>query len=226
MVMIVVLVCLRLSYWQLQRADSKAQQLTQIASLQDKGVMNWQQMQQLPNEWNKTGLQLLLTGTLIPNYIWLLDNQVYQGQVGYDVLVLLRLENNEHILLVNLGWVKAPISREQLPSIKLPHTSISLHLQLKQGNLKGFTLQGADQNHSNGWPRRVQFIDLESFILQSSEAMVDFIGYRLGAGDDIATPHYEAVVMSPDKHRAYALQWLLIAVACVVVAIFASKKRK
>lgn len=226
MVMIVVLVCLRLSYWQLQRADSKVQQLMHITSLQNKGVMNWQQMQQLPNGWNKTGLQLLLTGMLIPNYIWLLDNQVYKGQVGYDVLALLRLENNEHIVLVNLGWVKAPLSREQLPSIKLPNTSISILLQLKQGNLKGFTLQEGEPEPSKSWPKRVQFIDLESFILESKKPMVDFIGYRLGAGDDIATPHYEAVVMSPDKHRAYALQWLLIAVACVVVAIFASKKRK
>jgi surfeit locus 1 family protein len=31
--------------------------------------------------------------------------------------------------------------------------------------------------------------------------------------------------MSPQKHNAYAVQWFLIAFACVVVAIFASKKR-
>jgi cytochrome oxidase assembly protein ShyY1 len=31
--------------------------------------------------------------------------------------------------------------------------------------------------------------------------------------------------MSPEKHYAYSVQWFLIAVACVVVAIFASRKR-
>jgi cytochrome oxidase assembly protein ShyY1 len=51
------------------------------------------------------------------------------------------------------------------------------------------------------------------------------MAYRQGAGDALAIPHYKAVVMSPQKHQAYAVQWFLIALACVVVAIFASKKR-
>ena len=56
--------------------------------------------------------------------------------------------------------------------------------------------------------------------------MIDFIGYRQGIADEIAAPHYQAVVMSPEKHQAYAVQWLLIAIACLVIAVFAFKKKE
>jgi len=225
-VMIVVIVCLRLAYWQLQRADAKTQQLAHIAKLQSQGVMTWQQMQQLPSQWNKTGLQVAVNGQLDNQQYWLLDNQVYQGQVGYDVLVMLTLANSAETILVNLGWVKAPATRAELPSVSLPSSLKSTTIQLKQGKLSGFSLQDKQAQSEEGWPKRVQTIDLSLFTKQSGQAMASLIGYRQGNGDEIATPHYQAVVMSPQKHQAYAVQWLLIGVACVVVALFASKKKE
>ena len=226
-VIVVVLVCLRLGYWQLQRAEAKTQQLAHIASVQAQGVMQWPQVQALPSDWNKTGVQATLTGTIDSNHYWLLDNQVYQGQVGYDVLTLFKPTTSKTPLLTNLGWVKAPTSREQLPAIALPNNPITINVQLKQGKLSGFTLDNTSLNklEDDSWPKRVQTIDLQLFTQQAKQAMVDFIGYRQGAGDELGIPHYQAVVMSPQKHYGYAVQWLLIALACVVVAIFASKRR-
>ncbi|WP_392344333.1 SURF1 family protein [Pseudoalteromonas prydzensis] len=226
-VIVVVLVCLRLGYWQLQRAEAKTQQLAHIASVQAQGVMQWPQVQALPSDWNKTGIQATLTGTIDSNHYWLLDNQVYQGQVGYDVLTLFKPTTSKTPLLTNLGWVKAPTSREQLPAIALPNHPITINVQLKQGKLSGFTLDNTAKNQpeNDRWPKRVQTIDLQLFTQQAKQAMVDFIGYRQGAGDELGIPHYQAVVMSPQKHYGYAVQWLLIALACVVVAIFASKRR-
>lgn len=226
-VIVVVLVCLRLGYWQMQRAEAKTQQLAHIASVQAQGVMQWPQVQALPSDWNKTGVQATLTGTIDNDYYWLLDNQVYQGQVGYDVLTLFKPATSKKPLLINFGWVKAPISREQLPAIELPNQPITINVQLKQGKLSGFTLDNASANKlgEDSWPKRVQTIDLQLFTKQAEQTMVDFIGYRQGAGDELGIPHYQAVVMSPQKHYGYAVQWLLIALACVVVAIFASKRR-
>lgn len=225
-VIVVVLVCLRLGYWQIQRAEAKQQQLAHIANVQAQGVMQWLQVQELPSDWNKTGIQATLTGTIDSDYYWLLDNQVYQGQVGYDVLALFNPATSKKPLLINLGWVKAPASREQLPSIELPNRPITINVQLKQGKLSGFTLESTSSKPTNNrWPKRVQNIDLQLFTQQAQQPMVDFIGYRQGVGDELGIPHYQAVVMSPEKHYGYAVQWLLIAVACVVVAVFASKRR-
>ncbi|BDF95789.1 SURF1-like protein [Pseudoalteromonas sp. KAN5] len=220
------MVCLRLSYWQVQRAQAKTQQLTHIASVQAQGLMQWSQVQALPNDWNKTGVQATLTGRINGDGYWLLDNQVYQGQVGYDVLMLFKPTTSKVPLLINFGWVKAPVSREQLPSITLPSKPITINVQLKQGKLSGFTLDNAAIKPEDGrWPKRVQTIDLQLFTQQAEQAMADFIGYRQGLGDELGIPHYQAVVMSPQKHYGYAVQWLLIALACVVVTVFASKRR-
>jgi len=36
---------------------------------------------------------------------------------------------------------------------------------------------------------------------------------------------YKPVVMLPEKHRAYAIQWFLLAFACIGVFFFASYQR-
>jgi len=223
LVVIVVLVCVRLGFWQLQRADQKQQQLNAIENIQQQGVMSWAQLQQLPKEWNKTGVLVSLSGYFDTNNYWLLDNQIYNGQVGYDLLTLLKLPDESRFLLVNLGWVKAGRSREALPNVTIPSGKFTLTAQIKEDNLSGFTL--ANSNTQSDLAKRIQIIDLQSLSSQSQRTLVDFMAYRQGDEDEIAAPHYEAVVMSPEKHYAYSVQWFLIAIACVVVAIFASKKR-
>lgn len=222
-VAIVVLVCVRLGYWQLERAAQKEQQLTAIAKMQTQGVMSWQQLTTLPANWNKTGVLVELTGKIVNQQYWLLDNQVYQGQVGYDLLVLFKPNQVSRTLLVNLGWVKAPISRSELPTIQLPKGFITFNAQIKEQNLIGFSLE--TNNDPQDLPKRIQTIDLTTLSKQSQHPLFKFMAYRQGAGDTLATPHYKAVVMSPQKHQAYAVQWFLIALACVLVAFFANKKR-
>lgn len=223
MVVIVVLVCVGLGFWQLERGEKKQQQLNAIAQLQTHGVMSWSQLIALPVSWNKTGILVELQGKMIPDTFWLLDNQVYQGKVGYDLLVLFKPRNETRVILVNLGWVKAPITRDILPKITLPKGEVIIKAQIKQDNLEAFTLQSEAQSHI--FSSRIQSIDLAKLATQSAQPLVEFIAYRQGSGDNIAIPHYKAVVMSPQKHKAYAVQWFLIACACIVIAFFAGKKR-
>ena len=223
MVVIVVLVCVRLGFWQLERGEQKQQKLSAISKLQTQGVMSWQQLLNLPKDWNKTGVLVQLTGRFVEGQYWFLDNQVYNGQVGYDVLALLKPNNATRPILVNLGWVKAPMSRDSLPKVTLTGDVFTLNAQIKENNLSGFSLE--DETTSADLPRRIQTIDLNRLGNQSQQSLINFMAYRQGAGDDIAIPHYKAVVMSPQKHNAYAVQWFLIAAACIVVAVFASKKR-
>ncbi|MEI8617499.1 SURF1 family cytochrome oxidase biogenesis protein [Pseudoalteromonas sp. B193] len=87
MVVVVVLVCVRLGFWQLERGEQKQQQLTAIAKQQTRGVMSWSQLLNLPDSWNKTGVLVELKGRFVQNQYWLLDNQVYNGQVGTTYLL-------------------------------------------------------------------------------------------------------------------------------------------
>lgn len=223
--LLVVLTCLFLANWQLNRAQDKQQRLDNISVVQAKGVMSWSELKSLPENVDKTGIKLQLTGHLQSDQYWLLDNRVFEKQVGFDVVGLFYPEQSKQAIVVNLGWIKAPKSRQQKAQVTLPSTKISLNVQLKQGELAGFYLQAQALNNEP-WPKRIQYIDLalmqQEVQQESNTQLIDFMAYSSEARFSLQ-PHYKPVVMPPEKHFAYALQWLLIGIAALLVFLFAVK---
>ncbi|MBD1582024.1 SURF1 family protein [Pseudoalteromonas sp. S16_S37] len=221
LVTLVVLVCLALAYWQWQRAIDK-QMLTHQLDKQLK--LNSVQMLELPAEQNN-GLSSVITGHFVRPFIWFLDNQVLDGQVGFDVLALLRLNSKtDKTVLVNLGFVAAEQGRKT-PVVELPSHEVTLDILIKSQDLVGFTL-ASEPSMNSEQPQLLQYIDLEFLSEFSQEVMYPLVTYQQGVQPIVAKPHYQHVVMSADKHKAYALQWLLIAFAAVVIAYVAIKKGK
>ncbi len=218
-VLLVVAVCIGLANWQWQRAQQKQQRLDDIQMMQAKGLLDWSGLFLLPETLDKTGLRLQLTGFVRGKQYWLLDNRTFKGRPGYDLLALFYPNGSAQGLLVNFGWVALGNSRNELPQVRFPEDEITLSVQLKQGDLSGFYLPGAEQVKA-GWPKLIQYIDVQQQALQSSAQLLDFMAYAVDF-NGVAQPHYEPVVMLPEKHRAYAFQWLLIALAAAVIYIFA-----
>jgi surfeit locus 1 family protein len=223
LVLIVVVVCLGLAKWQWQRAEQKQQRLDNIEMMQQKGLLSWPGLTLLPETLDKTGLRLKLQGKVQSEKYWLLDNRTLNGRPGYDVIAIFNPTGSEIGLLVNFGWVRQGLSRNKLPQVPLPEQPLRITVQLKQGDLAGFYLPGAELA-STGWPKLIQFIDIHQQAQQSQAQLVDFMAYAVDS-DDFAQPHYQPVVMPPEKHLAYALQWLLIALSAVVVFVFAMRNQ-
>lgn len=219
----VVAICVGLANWQWQRAHQKQQRLDNIQVMQEKGLMTWKHLNVLSETLNKTGLQLTLTGKLHTKQYWLLDNRTLNGRHGYDLLAVMTPQGSEQSILVNFGWVALGTSRDLLPNTQLPEKTLTFSVQLKQGDLAGFYLDGAEKTGSE-WPKLIQFIDIDEQAKQSDFKLVDYMAYAV-AINDFAQPHYEPVVMPPQKHIAYALQWLLIAFAATVVFVFAMRSQ-
>ncbi|MDK1288995.1 SURF1 family protein [Pseudoalteromonas umbrosa] len=218
-VTIVMSVCFRLSYWQWQRAGDKQAQLSMLTERFDNHALG-----EVESTDNWQGANIDLKGKLVPNQWWFLDNQILHGQVGYDLIALFEADNTDTLFVINLGFVPARDSRSQLPVIALPLNQIEVNVQFKIGVWSGFTLaKSPDQSayHHNV----LQYLDRayferESKLPISSQLLIAKQGVIQGV-----TPHYKAVVMSPDKHRAYALQWLLIGLSAGVIAYFATRKK-
>lgn len=222
-VLVVVAVCLGLTNWQWQRAEQKQQRLDDIYIMQQKGLLDWSGLTLLPETLDKTGLRLQLQGKVQSKKYWLLDNRTLNGQPGYDLLAIFYPTGSALGLLVNFGWVAQGSSRNKLPQVQLPEQPLSITAQLKQGDLSGFYLPGAEQA-GTGWPKLIQFIDIHQQEQQSQVQLVDFMAYALDS-DSFAQPHYQPVIMPPEKHLAYALQWLLISLSAVVVFVFALRNQ-
>lgn len=220
-VMFVSLTCAGLAIWQYERAQEKISIEAQISHLSKQGVFTTDELKTLPKSWLVTGLKVSLSGLRSSEYWWL-DNKIVDGQFGYDLIVALKPQDFQSWWLVNLGWFKGNIDRNILPSISLPHM-MSVEGYLKSGNLKSFSLTNTPFDSSNA--KRVQYLTPEIAQTILKHPVAPFIVYAEQA-DVLGQLHYKPLNMSADKHYAYALQWLLLSIAALVIGFFLYKRGK
>lgn len=204
-------VLLRLGFWQLERAEEKQQALSKLAQQQDLSIENWVAVEDFDSIHSH---RVKFKGTIVGQQVWLLDNRVFEGQVGYSVITQFKIKGIERYALVDWGWVKAPVSRAELPTIELPDAELLLQGLVKTMDFRQVVLK---QTSEVGWPRRIQSLrelDLSQGIIYADSGLVEGL-----------VQIYKPVVMPPEKHQAYAMQWFLLALACAAIFVFASRKR-
>lgn len=208
-------ILIKLAAWQWQRAAEKTTQLQQLSVMQQQGPLRFSQvLLRLPAEAD--GAIVQDTGNWLAPYIWLLDNRIVEGRVGYDVVIPVQFYDSSSLLLVNLGWVRAPQSRAELPNIDIP-SSINVN-GLLRSQLGGLRL--GQNTDGSGWPLRIQQIELLELQKSLPVPLYHAMVYQQQGSDFI--PHYQAVVMPPEKHRGYAFQWFMLGLAVLGVALAAS----
>ncbi len=210
-------ILINLSWWQLSRASEKTAQLQRLAALQTAGALTPAQLATLEPA-AIDGAPLNGEARWLAPYSWLLDNQIVGGQVGYDVIVPVQAKGLNQLLLVNLGWVAGGRDRRQLPLIEIPE-QIQLDGLLRT-EVSGLMLLGQNAEETGSWPMRIQQVDYGELARISGLNLLPVLLYQQQSTEFIS--HYQPVVLPPEKHRGYALQWFLLAVAVVGVALAAA----
>lgn len=211
----------KLGFWQLQRAEEKQAWLEDFESKTVLTGMDWEREMGQFGASHLNGRTIALSGSVLSQYLWLVDNRTHQGQAGYKVLAPLLPANGPFAVLVDFGWVAAPKSRAQLPELALP-SQISISGIIKSEHLETFMLAADDVTAQ--WPQRIQS---HQSALQAEHPfpIAPFVVFANSNSVEGIPQTYQAVVMKPEKHRAYAVQWFLLALACVAVFLFASYQR-
>ncbi|MBX2809112.1 MAG: SURF1 family protein [Cellvibrionaceae bacterium] len=222
LVVIVLPLFIKLGFWQLARAEQKRQLLSV-----------YQQQQNLPPVLLPEGFadksresivlyrKLMARGVFDPTRYWLLDNRTRAGRAGYEVLM--PLVTGDNTLLVNRGWVPAPLLREQLPQIVTPEGEVDV-----QGYgfapKKNPLLKTSDSDLSQPWPKRVLQVDLQRAATELNAKLYPVL-LRLHADSEAAlVTQWPLVNSHPEKHQAYALQWFAMAVAlCLLYGVLIAK---
>jgi len=202
----------KLAWWQWQRAEEKTQQLQQISAWQQQDGVPLQQLS-VAELAQFDGAPLQGEAFWVSPFIWLVDNQILNGVVGYDVLIPVRAQGDDLVLLVNLGWTAGMPERSVLPKVEVP-ASFQLNGVLRDAP-RPFVL-GQNVELSQNYPQRVQAIVPADLAGASGLPLVDAVFYQQRSEFQ---PHYLPVIMPPEKHRAYAVQWALLAIAVVFVAV-------
>lgn len=213
LIMVFIGLSLKLGFWQLERAEEKRQILNNATSVIERPLSLWQQA--------NDGDVLTLQGRYEQKNVFLLDNQSYEGQVGYSpILPFIVTDKNiaskPLIFMVNLGWVKADINRNILPKVGLPLGEITIRVRVYKPNKSTFRLS-ENQYATPDWPKRIQYFSTQYFIEELNKSrgeVVTVVSYQtriepreIGA----QRVHWLHRTMTPAKHQAYAIQWFALA---------------
>jgi len=209
----------KLGLWQSDRALQKEQRLATIEQLsQTQALSLTQVLAQDKNEIND--LPILLKGEFADDIVFLLDNQANKGRLGYRAYQVFTVKNQA--VLINLGWVQGSINRQELPDIEAITGEYQLTGHVRKIE-KGIMLMEQKLNE-NSWPLRVQQIELDKFSTLISRQLLPFVVY-LDKTDNVGyEKNWQPIVMPPEKHRAYAFQWFSLAIAWLLLMMWASIK--
>ena len=207
----------KLGFWQNSRALEKEQRLARIEQLKSQNPLSLQQVNLLAVNENINDMPVTIEGLFDEQAVFLLDNQVNKRRLGYRAYQVLIVE--KHAVLVNLGWVLGSINRQELPEVQPLSGKHTVH-----GNVRlievGIQLQ--EQIFSDvQWPLRIQQVELDKFSKLINRQLLPFVIY-LDTYEKIGfEKNWQPIVMPPEKHRAYAFQWFSLAIAWVMLMLWA-----
>lgn len=201
---------LRLGFWQLERADEKAQLLAK-----------YQQQRNLPAQiFSDDGGKIaeyqsvIIEGAYNTKHYWLLDNKPRSGKVGYEVVM--PFWTGKQWVLINRGWVIAPVLRSELPVINTPEAAIKIQGYFYQ-EAKNAIIKNTKSDHSALWPKRVLQLDVEQ-ISRDLDGVVYPKLLRIQRGEESAfITEWPLINTLPEKHSAYAVQWFAMALMLSVL---------
>jgi surfeit locus 1 family protein len=226
--LIVFAILVKLSLWQHGRGIEKQQRLTRITQLNQQSPLTLEQLillatngaadsdQQKNIEENINDYPVTILGHFDNEKVFLLDNQVEEGSLGYRVFQM--VTNEKYAVLVNLGWIKGSIDRQELPTFT-PIAGLHRftgHIRVVEPNIMLMAQNFKDVT----WPLRVQQIEIAKFATLLNQPLLPFAIY-LDEEEELGyKKNWHAIVMPPEKHQAYAIQWAGLALAWLVLMIW------
>jgi len=201
-----------LGIWQLERAAEKAALYEKFETGAE------QQIYHPPTSLGDGRYRTLkVDGRYIANRQILIDNMVYNGQVGYQVLTPFQLAGFDRWLIVNRGWIVAPASRRELPAVDVGVLSRTISGKMDRLPRPGLRLEQVASSPED-WPKVMVFPTFKDLSQALGKPLFDYQLLLDPEHADGFRRNWAPRVMGPDNHRAYAAQWF--AFALVLVALF------
>lgn len=206
---------LRLGFWQLDRAEIKEDLLKRFSELETASTQDLSGLMQDAEASRWHFRRAHTTGSFMSSRQYLLDNRTHEGKAGYHVLTPLAVPGGT--IMVNRGWVPVGNDRRVLPTLKIDELPSSVTGRLVPPPRPGLLL-GSDGYEQGGWPRVVQAVNLERMSEQLGERLMPALLQLDPAHEACQACIWRPVGgIGPQRHRGYALQWFSLAAALVVL---------
>lgn len=220
---------LSLGVWQLNRAEQKQtiqqlwlqQQAQEPASLSevitsDKRGAELGSLQNAMPDFRRVRGE----GQFLQDQYWLLEGGMFNGQLGYHVIMPFVLAGVDNVVIVNRGWVRGSPRREVNPTFSTPNMELTISGVLVEPSDLAFVDQNS-QAHT-GWPSRILEVDIELMREQLGRELLPKM-LQIDADNPAAlTVLWQPINMSPARHIGYAVQWFSMALVLCVLWCFAN----
>jgi surfeit locus 1 family protein len=200
---------LALANWQLSRGHEKESAAARVASAnRDAPIeLGGNEVKADDVAWRRVEVR----GTFAPHYMVLIDNRIFNGRVGYHVVMPIKIAGSERYALVNRGWIAANATRDALPSVKTPDGVVRITGLAMQPSRRYFELS-SNVTEGKVW----QNLTVERYRAAVPIAIQPVVIQQESALDDGLIREWPAPDVGIERHYSYALQWLALAVTILV----------
>lgn len=193
---------LALMFWQLGRADEKRDLQTLIDDRLNKAAVIYQGGPLNLDEMRYR--ELKMSGQFKASKQVMLDNIVFEGKPGYEVITPFLLDSGKYVL-INRGWVPQGQLRSSLPNIDINAKPVSISGRVEKHRSRPVIVSDDMPIHDD--QKRWLYINRDIYKKFSGLELPDFI-VRLnrnnpGVYQTSDTPFDAKVAM----HIGYAIQW-------------------
>jgi surfeit locus 1 family protein len=219
-VAILMAMLISLGFWQLHRFDEKHLLEAKFAAGEKMAPIRLPQAQDL-SHINYEAVQL--EGHFDNAHSFLLDNQFYNHQVGYQVITPFLAENNSQWVLINRGWVATGNNRKILPKIPFVLGKVYLKGFLYRPKKNPFI---SNQLEPAAWPQRVQHLDAPMLAHYLHRPLYPWLILLDPKNPYGFIRNWQPTTMKATMHMGYAVQWFSMAIVLFIIYLGIHLKRK
>ena len=136
----------------------------------------------------------------------LIDNKVYAGRPGFDVVTPLKLARGDRYVLVDRGWIAQGAYRSELPQVPPPAGEISVEGRI---NLPPAHYLELKMDTGTGPVR--QNLDIDRIAAATGLPLLPFMIEQSGDAGDSLVRDWPPPDFGIDQHRIYMVQWYSLA---------------
>lgn len=212
---VIVSILMSLGVWQLSRMVQKQDQLASIGETSSQATMTITEfVDGIGYKKFPSGTRVELEGAIDGSKIWLLDNQIFDKKVGYKALA--NLVTPKGNVLVDFGWIEAAQNRDTFPTVEIPTTL--------QGEIAVVTYPGKNAFVDGSFVETKQVEEVAVSRIQAIAEDNEFVLTLMSTSTGFER-YWQPVVMPPEKHLGYAIQWFGLAIAASIIGFLRLKSR-
>ena len=209
-----IFVFVLLGTWQVERAGYKT---SLVEAYEQQQAKIPQPISVESSEWSR----VFADGAYDSKSQVLIDNQIFNGKVGYKIFTPFYYGNGKGIF-IDRGWIAQGVSRNQLPNIDFVAENLRVVGTLVRPEKE---VLAGDEILTNSWPMVSQTKSPKTISTAFDGKFLDMV-LILDPGSKLMNEYIPVTpfVITPIKHYGYALQWFTMSIVLAGMFLYAIKR--